>query len=56
MPDRQNRPILVFTSHCISRLGAALVTLAVLSWLFALPLNFRGHVGNPYVGLRCVLR
>jgi formate-dependent nitrite reductase cytochrome c552 subunit len=32
-------------------LGVALVTLAGISWLFALPLNFQGNVGNPYIGL-----
>jgi hypothetical protein len=52
MPNRQDRPILVLlASHWISMLGAFVVTLAGISWLFALPLNFRGHVGNPYIGL-----
>lgn len=52
MPDRRDRPILILlTSHWISMLGAALVTLAGISWLFALPLSFRGHAGNPYIGL-----
>src|ERR1700678_3844663 len=47
------RPILVLlTSHWISMLGAALVTLAGFSWLFVLPLNIRGAgVENPYIGL-----
>src|SRR5580692_11022731 len=47
------RPILVLlTSHWISMLGAALVTLAGFSWLFVLPLNLRGGgVNNPYTGL-----
>jgi hypothetical protein len=47
------RPILVLlTSHWISMLGAALVTLAGFSWLFVLPLNIRGGaVSNPYIGL-----
>ena len=47
------RPILVLlTSHWISMLGAALVTLAGFSWLFVLPLNIRGGgVNNPYIGL-----
>jgi nitrate/TMAO reductase-like tetraheme cytochrome c subunit len=47
------RPILVLlTSHWISMLGAALVTLAGFSWLFVLPLNLRGGgVNNPYIGL-----
>ena len=52
MPDRQRRPILILlTSHWISMLGAALVTLAGISWLFALPLNIGGHTSNPYIGL-----
>ena len=47
------RPVLVLlTSHWISMLGAALVTLAGFSWLFVLPLNIRGSgVSNPYIGL-----
>jgi nitrate/TMAO reductase-like tetraheme cytochrome c subunit len=50
-PDR--RPVLVLlTSHWLSMLGAALVTLAGFSWLFVLPLNIRGGpVSNPYIGL-----
>ena len=31
--------------------GASLVTLAGVLWLFVLPANIRGHVGNPYIGL-----
>ena len=47
------RPILVLlTSHWISMLGAALVTLAGFSWLFVLPTNIHGGgVNNPYIGL-----
>jgi nitrate/TMAO reductase-like tetraheme cytochrome c subunit len=47
------RPVLILlTSHWLSMLGAALVTLAGFSWLFALPLNIRGgSVSNPYIGL-----
>src|SRR5271169_2311119 len=46
------RPVLVLlTSHWLSMLGAALVTLAGFSWLFVLPLNVSGHVSNPYIGL-----
>ena len=46
------RPILVLlTSHWISMLGVALVTLAGFSWLFVLPLNISGRVSNPYIGL-----
>ena len=49
----KDRPVLVLlTSHWISMLGAALVTLAGFSWLFVLPLNIRGAgVSNPYIGL-----
>jgi len=51
--DPKPRPVLVLlTSHWISMLGAALVTLAGFSWLFVLPLNIRGGpVSNPYIGL-----
>jgi formate-dependent nitrite reductase cytochrome c552 subunit len=52
MNDSQKRPILVLlASHWISMLGTALVTLAGISWLFLLPTNLRGRVGNPYIGL-----
>jgi hypothetical protein len=39
------------TSHWVSMLGVALVTLAGCSWLFVLPAHLRGHVDNPYIGL-----
>ncbi|MGA3187669.1 MAG: NapC/NirT family cytochrome c, partial [Bryobacteraceae bacterium] len=46
------RPVLVLlASHWISMLGTTLVTLAGFSWLFLLPENLRGRVGNPYIGL-----
>src|SRR5580704_11493931 len=52
MSDEQKRPILVLlTSHWISMAGVSLVTLAGFAWLFVLPANIRGHVGNPYIGL-----
>jgi formate-dependent nitrite reductase cytochrome c552 subunit len=52
MPEQPQRPfLLVLTSHWISMLGVALVTLAGFSWLFALPADIRGHVENPYIGL-----
>jgi hypothetical protein len=52
MSDEQKRSILVLlTSHWISMAGVTLVTLAGFSWLFVLPANIRGHVGNPYIGL-----
>jgi formate-dependent nitrite reductase cytochrome c552 subunit len=52
MPEQPGRPfLLVLTSHWISMLGVALVTLAGFSWLFALPADIRGQVQNPYIGL-----
>ena len=41
----------VLSRHWLSLTGAALVTTAGISWLFILPLNMRGHVQNPYVGI-----
>ena len=52
MADQQKQPVIVLlTSHWITMAGVALVTLAGFSWLFVLPANIRGHVGNPYIGL-----
>ena len=52
MSETQKRPILILlASHWISMVGTALVTLAGFSWLFLLPTNLRGTVGNPYIGL-----
>jgi hypothetical protein len=52
MEAKQRTPLLVLmTSHWISMLGVALVTLAGCSWLFVLPAHLRGHVDNPYIGL-----
>ena len=52
MSDNPKRPILMLlTSHWISMLGAALVTTAGFSWLFALPIQLRGHTSNPYIGI-----
>lgn len=48
----KGRPLIVlFTSHWVSMLGVALVTLAGFSWLFVLPTSIRGHGENPYIGL-----
>jgi len=41
----------VLSRHWLSLCGAALVTTAVISWLFVLPLQIRGHVDNPYLGI-----
>jgi len=52
MSDDSKRPILVLlTSHWLSMLGVALVTTAGFSWLFALPIQLRGHTSNPYIGI-----
>jgi len=51
-PQNRHQPLLILlSSHWISMLGTALVTLAGFSWVFVLPLNLRGHVDNPYIGL-----
>jgi hypothetical protein len=48
----QKRPLLiVLTSHWVTMAGVALVTLAGISWLFALPQQLGGRVSNPYIGL-----
>ena len=41
----------MLTRHWLSLAGVALVTTAGISWLFVLPLQIRGHVDNPYVGI-----
>ena len=41
----------VLTRHWLSLLGVALVATAVISWLFVLPQQVRGHADNPYVGI-----
>ncbi len=52
MSANPKRPLLLLlTSNWITMLGVALVTLAGFSWLFVLPINIRGHVDNPYIGL-----
>ncbi|HXJ88195.1 MAG TPA: NapC/NirT family cytochrome c [Candidatus Binatia bacterium] len=41
----------LLTQHWLSLLGTALITTALISWLFVLPLQIRGHASNPYVGI-----
>ena len=41
----------LLTQHWLSLLGVALVATALISWLFVLPQQVRGHVDNPYVGI-----
>src|SRR5262252_9242170 len=48
----ENRPTwFVLTQNWVSLVGVARVTTAGLSWLFVLPLQIRGHVANPYIGI-----
>jgi len=48
----RDRPFLILvTSHWLSLLGTGLVGTALMSWLFVLPLQVRGHVDNPYIGI-----
>jgi len=41
----------VLTRHWLSLLGLGLLATAVISWLFVLPQQVRGHVDNPYIGI-----
>jgi hypothetical protein len=52
VPDSENTPVLAFlTSHWLSILGSALVTIAGCSWLFVVALHAGGRTANPYVGI-----
>jgi nitrate/TMAO reductase-like tetraheme cytochrome c subunit len=53
VPDNyRDRPFLVMvTSHWLSMLGLFLVATGLITWLFVLPLQVRGHVPNPYIGI-----
>src|SRR4051812_49149516 len=52
MNEARQRPAwFLLTRHWVSLLGVALVTTAVISWLFVLPQQIRGHVDNPYIGI-----
>jgi hypothetical protein len=52
MNKTNRRPVwYLLTLHWVSLVGTALVTTAVLSFLFALPHQIRGHVSNPYIGI-----
>jgi NapC/NirT cytochrome c family, N-terminal region len=52
MGSNPRRPILMLlTSHWLSFAGGALATTAGFSWLFALPVQLRGHASNPYIGI-----
>jgi hypothetical protein len=52
MNGPEKRPAwFVLTQNWISLVGIFLVTTAGISWLFVLPLQIRGHVNNPYIGI-----
>jgi NapC/NirT cytochrome c family, N-terminal region len=52
MNDASQRPAwFLLTRHWVSLLGLALVATALISWLFVLPQEIRGHVDNPYIGI-----
>lgn len=52
MDVKSSRPIwLLLTQHWLSLLGSALITTALISCFFVLPLQIRGHASNPYVGI-----
>ena len=52
MSATDNRPAwFLLTQHWLSLLGVALLATALISWLFVLPQQIRGHVDNPYVGI-----
>ena len=52
MSATDNRPAwFLLTRHWLSLLGVALLATALISWLFVLPQQVRGHVDNPYVGI-----
>jgi nitrate/TMAO reductase-like tetraheme cytochrome c subunit len=52
MDTKNNRPVwYLLTLHWVSLAGSAIVTTAVLSFLFVLPIQVRGHVANPYIGI-----
>ena len=50
-PPRDHPFLVLVTSHWLSLLGVGLAATALISWLFVLPLQIRGHVDNPYIGI-----
>src|SRR5262245_21404077 len=50
--EHSNRPFLMaVSSHWVSLTGLALALTALISRMFVLPVQLRGHVGNPYIGI-----
>src|SRR5262252_26276 len=56
MSVASNRPSwFLLTQHWLSLLGLGLLATALISWLFVLPLQIRGHASNPYIGILAFL-
>lgn len=52
MNEKPYRPILVLmTVNWMTMAGSALVTFAIVSWLFLIPVHASGEFSNPYTGL-----
>lgn len=52
MKAADTKPVwFLLTQHWLTLCGMTLVTTAVISWLFVLPQQIRGHADNPYVGI-----
>jgi hypothetical protein len=52
MSATSEKPVwLMLTQHWLSLVGGGLLATALISWLFVLPLQIRGHVANPYLGI-----
>jgi nitrate/TMAO reductase-like tetraheme cytochrome c subunit len=52
MSGTSERPVwFLLTQHWLSLLGSALLATALISWLFVLPQQIRGHTHNPYAGI-----
>lgn len=52
MTGKIDRPAwFLLAQHWLSLLGCALLATAMISWLFVLPIQIRGHVSNPYIGI-----
>jgi nitrate/TMAO reductase-like tetraheme cytochrome c subunit len=51
-PAAPDRPFVVLVaSHWLSLLGVGLALGALFCWVLLLPLQMRGHVDNPYIGI-----
>lgn len=41
----------LLTQHWVSLVGGGMLATAVISWLFIVPLQLRGHASHPYLGI-----